>query len=104
MRKLRYFAAGVFSLALTFSSFAGMNVALAVGEPVLVSVVAENTGDTSAKEAGDSIVFTFSESVEDIEITEENVDDIFDLSSDHSFLDTNGNLGDVDWSDDNTEL
>jgi hypothetical protein len=97
MSKLRYLAAGFFALALSFSSFGVANTASAVDGPVLVSVVAENSGEKS-------LVFTFSEAVADIEITEDNIDAIFALDNDHSYLDGAGNLGDVDWSNDNKTL
>ena len=98
MNKLRYLAAGLFAVAMSFSSFGVASVAEAVGvAPTLVSVVAENTGGTSAKEAGDSIVISFSAQTDAEEIDEDNIGDIFELSGGHSFLDGAGNLGDVDW-------
>jgi hypothetical protein len=106
MNKLRYFAAGLAAVVMSLSSFGVANFAHAVDDdtPTLVSVVAENTGGTSAIEEGDSLVFTFSEAVADFEFTEDNINDILDLNNSHSFLDGDGNLGDVDWSDDMTEL
>lgn len=85
---------------MVLSSFGGVSLANAEDAPTaptLVSAVAEDDG-------GDSVVFTFSESVADIEITEDNINDIFSLSNSHSFLDGDGNIGDVNWSDDSKKL
>ncbi|OGE89386.1 MAG: hypothetical protein A2722_02060 [Candidatus Doudnabacteria bacterium RIFCSPHIGHO2_01_FULL_50_11] len=75
-----------------------------VTAPTLSSAVAQNTGGTSAKEAGDSVKLMFSESTNKPAITTGNIGSVFSLSSGHSFLDTTGNLGGTSWNVAGTEL
>lgn len=103
MSKLRYLAAGLFSLTLAVSAFSMAPNAYAV-DPTLTEASAENTGGTSAKEAGDSVELEFSEATNKFEITEDNIDDILDLNNGHSWLDGAGGIGDADWNSDGDEL
>ena len=66
--------------------------------PTLNSAVAQNTGGTSAKEAGDSIALTFSEETNKPAITNANISSYLTLNNGHSFLDTLGNLGAASWN------
>ena len=61
--------------------------------PQIVSAVAQNTGGTSAKEAGDSIVITFSEPTNMLAIGSSTLSSQFTLNNGHSFLDSLNNLG-----------
>ncbi|MEZ4180499.1 MAG: hypothetical protein R3B41_03265 [Candidatus Doudnabacteria bacterium] len=65
---------------------------------------AKNTGGTTAKEAGDSIVIQFSETTNKYEINAANIDQEISLGSGHSFLDGNDQLGDALWSDNGKKL
>ncbi len=100
---------------MSFLSFAlavsGMSHAIPVNAendssslPVLHESEAKNTGGTSAKEAGDSVVLEFSETTNKYAITSANIMSEFSLSSGHSFLDGAGALGSASWSDDGEKL
>lgn len=66
--------------------------------PQLVQAVAKNSGGTSAKEAGDSVELTFSESTNKPAVNAANIASIFSLNNAHSFLDGAGALGDASWN------
>ncbi len=66
--------------------------------PHLTSAVAMNTGGTSAKEAGDSVVLTFNEATNKPVITVGSLPSVFGLSSGHSFLDGLGVLMSASWN------
>jgi len=68
--------------------------------PTLNSALAQNTGGTSAKEAGDSIALTFSETTNKATISATNVTSTLVLNNSHSFLDGSGALGATTWSTD----
>ena len=104
MSKLRNLVAALFSIGLVFSSYGGLSIAQAVTAPTLVEASAENTGGTSAKEAGDTVDLEFSEDTNKFAITEDNIDDLLSLNNGHSWLDGDGELGDVDWNSDGDEL
>lgn len=72
--------------------------------PQLTSAMAKNTGGTSAKEAGDSVALTFSESTNKPSITNANIGSYFTLNNGHSFLDQGGNLGAASWNVEGTVL
>lgn len=68
------------------------------GGPVLTSVLAQNTGGTAAKEAGDSLVFTFSEATNKPAVTASNIMSVFSLNNGHTFLDSSGQIGSAAWN------
>ncbi|MBI4053987.1 MAG: hypothetical protein HY397_01500 [Candidatus Doudnabacteria bacterium] len=72
--------------------------------PSLVSAVAKNTGGTGAKEAGDSVDLTFSESTNKPTVASGNITSFFILNNSHSFLDTLGGLGGASWNVEGTVL
>jgi hypothetical protein len=72
--------------------------------PTLTSAVARNTGGTAAKEAGDSVVVTFSEATNKPVLTAGNIASTLALSGGHSFLDGAGALGGAAWNADGTVL
>jgi hypothetical protein len=71
---------------------------------VLASVVAQNTGGTANKEAGDTLVFTFNEATTKPVVTNSNIASLFALNNSHSFLDGAGNIGLTSWSADGKAL
>jgi len=81
-------------VATTTSSISAPSIA----GPVLTSAIAQNTGGTSAKEAGDSVLLTFSEPTNKPTINASNIASVFSLSSGHSFLDGAGQLGSAVWN------
>lgn len=72
--------------------------------PVLTSAVVQNTGGTANKEAGDSIVLTFTEATTKPVVTSANIAGALSLSSGHSLLDGAGNIGVTSWSADGKML
>lgn len=108
MSKLRIFAVSLFSIGLAFSSFGGFGSVKVAGAvdaaPTLTSVVAKNTGGTSAKEAGDTIVLVFSEATNKFAITAANIDNLLHLNNTHSFKDGAGAIGATAWNTTGTEL
>ncbi len=108
MSKFRIFGVSVFSLALAISLVGAVpstsQAITSTSEPVLSDADAMNTGGTSAKEAGDSIVLEFSESTNKFAITAANIATELSLNNSHSFLDGAGALGSAEWSDDGEEL
>lgn len=72
--------------------------------PAVNSAMAKNTGGTSAKEAGDSVVITFSEATNKFTITAANIASILQLNNSHSWLDGAASLGGVSWSSDGKTL
>ena len=72
--------------------------------PSLVSAVAQNTGGTAVKEAGDSVLLTFSEPTNKPTINSSNIAGIFSLSGSRSFLDGAGFLGATAWNVSGTAL
>ena len=72
--------------------------------PVLHEAEAKNSGGTSAKEAGDSVVLEFSETTNKFAITASNIVTVFSLNNGHSFLDGAGAISSASWSDDGEEL
>jgi hypothetical protein len=75
-----------------------------VSGPMLSSVMAKNTGGTSAKEAGDSIELMFSATTNKPVINAVNLPATLTLSNSHSFLDGSGALGGSSWSVDGKTL
>jgi len=108
MSKFRIFGVSIFSLALAVSLIGvgpvRTQAVTSTSTPLLEDADAENTGGTSAKEAGDSIVLEFSESTNKYAITAANIATELDLDNGHSFLDGSGALGSATWSDDGEEL
>lgn len=108
MKLKQIFTAGFFSLTLVASGIAYVAPAAAEdvpdASPELVSAEAKNTGGSTAKEAGDSIVINFSESTNKLPINASNIDDHFDLDNGHSFLDGNSAIESAEWSEDGTSL
>ena len=86
--------------ATTTSSISAPNT---VG-PVLNSAIAQNTGGTAAKEAGDSVLLTFSEPTNKPTINSSNIGSVFSLSSGHSFLDGAGQIGSAVWNGSGDQL
>ncbi len=72
--------------------------------PELISAVAKNTGGSSAKEDGDTVVFTFDEETNKATINASNINSVLDLNNSHSFLDGDGNLGSTTWNSAGTVL
>ncbi len=72
--------------------------------PHLTSVVAQNTGGTSAKEAGDSLVLTFGEATNQPSLTDSNVNATLTLNNSHSWLDGAGHIGSATWNTGGTML
>ncbi len=72
--------------------------------PQLTNAMAKNTGGTNAKEAGDSVSLTFSESTNKPTISSANIGSYFTLNNGHSFLDLGGNLGATSWNVEGTVL
>lgn len=72
--------------------------------PQLMSAVAQNTGGTGLTEAGDTIVFTFSEPTTKPVITALNIGGALTLSGGHLFLDGAGALGATSWNSAGTVL
>lgn len=72
--------------------------------PTLTSVVAKNTGGTSAKEAGDALEFTFSESTNKLAVTAANIANYLSLNNSHSFLDGAASIGGAAWNTEGTVL
>lgn len=72
--------------------------------PALTSAKAQNTGGTGNKEAGDSIVLTFSETTNKPVISAANIATIITLNNSHSFIDGAGALGTAVWSSDGKKL
>ncbi len=112
MKSSKIFVSGLFAFALIASSFS-MSVSSVLAEtedddsdnsPELVEAKAFNTGGTSAKEAGDSIILKFSEETNKFEITEENIENELEIISGNSFLDGADALRDISWSDDGKKL
>jgi hypothetical protein len=107
----RLFATSFFSLVLAVSAMGANLVAInpAVAQddpakPMLVKAEAKNTGGTSAKEAGDSVIIDFSETTNKYALTASNLATELSLSNSHSFLDGAGAVGDIVWSDDGEQL
>lgn len=65
--------------------------------PTLTSAAAQNTGSTSAKEAGDSVKLAFSEPTNKPAVTSANIGTLFTLNNSHTFLSTAGTLGAAVW-------
>lgn len=65
--------------------------------PQLTSAVAQNTGGTNAKEAGDSVRLTFAKATNKPSITDSNINSILTLNNSHSWLDGAGHLGSATW-------
>lgn len=72
--------------------------------PILNSALARNTGGTTVKEAGDSVVLKFSETTNKFEINASNIATEFSVSNGHSFLDGSGAIGSATWSVDGEKL
>lgn len=72
--------------------------------PTLSSAVASNTGGTSAKEAGDSILLSFSEATNKPTIDATNIGTVLVLNNSHSWLDGAGAIGSVVWNADGKQL
>ncbi len=72
--------------------------------PTFLSAIAMNTGGTGNKEAGDTIVLTFSEATNTPNITAANIGSILILNNSHSFLDSAGALGSAAWNTSGTIL
>lgn len=108
MKLKQIFTTGFFSLTLVASGIAYVAPAAAEDvpgvDPELVSAEAKNTGGSTAKEAGDSIVINFSESTNKFTIDASNIDDQFELNNGHSFLDGNNSIESAEWSEDGTSL
>lgn len=104
----RIFAAGFISFAMVISAFTYSAPVRAENDttsaPVLHEAEAKNTGGTSAKEAGDTIVLEFSETTNKFAITASNVMTEFHLNNSHTFLDGAGAIGDAEWSVDGEKL
>jgi len=66
--------------------------------PQLSSAVAKNTGGTDAKEAGDSVELTFSESTNKPLISSSTINSFFSVNNSHSFLDSTGAIGAAAWN------
>jgi hypothetical protein len=79
------------------------NIADTTG-PIITSAVAQNTGGTSAKEAGDSVRFTFGEATNKPNITDSNINSILTLNNSHSWLDGTGHIGSATWNTSGTVL
>lgn len=88
----------------TLSSLTTANIIADTTGPVLSSVIAQNTGGSVSKEAGDTLVFTFNEATAKPVITSSNITSLFALSNSHSFLDGAGNIGVTSWSADGKVL
>lgn len=65
--------------------------------PVLMSALAQNTGGTSAKEAGDSVVLTFGEATNKPTISDSNVVSTLSLNNGHSWFDGAGHIASAAW-------
>lgn len=108
MSKIRFITAIMASLAMAFSTFGYGNTVRAENDassaPVLHEAEAENTGGTSAIEAGDGIILEFSETTNKFPITASNIMTEFKLSNSHSFLDGAGAISGATWSVDGEEL
>ena len=104
MSKSRIFAVSFVSLAMAISSFVGIAPAYAVDGPTLTSAVAKDEGNAAGIQQGDKIVLTFSEETNEFAITENNIDDILVLSNNHTFLDGEGDLANIDWGDSGMKL
>lgn len=76
----------------------------AAAGPVLLSAVAQNTGGTSAKEAGDSVALTFDMPTNKFAVDMTNITNQLTLNNGHSFLDSAGNLGGAGWNASGTVL
>lgn len=72
--------------------------------PQLISAVAQNTGGSSAKEGGDSVVLTFSEATNKFGVTAGNINNQFTLSNGHGFADSLGNINSLSWNNDGSSL
>ncbi len=72
--------------------------------PRLTSAVAKNTGGTAAKESGDSIELTFSESTNKPTVASSTLASFFSVSGGHSFLDSTNMLGATSWNTTGTVL
>ena len=96
------------SFVLAVSSLANPTLVSAENDtaavPVLHEAEAKNSGGTSSKEAGDSVVLEFSETTNKFAITASNIMTEFSLSNSHSFLDGAGAIGEAKWSVDGEKL
>lgn len=72
--------------------------------PRLISVKAKNTGGTTAKEAGDSVILTFNEGTNKAVINDNNINSTLSLNNYHSWLDGAGHIGSSSWNDNGTML
>ncbi|MBI4090716.1 MAG: Ig-like domain repeat protein [Candidatus Komeilibacteria bacterium] len=88
----------------TVSSTATADIIADTVAPTLLSAVAFDTGITSAKTSGDSIVFTFSEATNKPAITSTNATSTFMVNNGHSLLDGSGDLGLAVWNVSGTTL
>ncbi len=107
MNRLRTVATG-FAVAVMALSMSGISKTAQAQDsstaPKLVKAMAKNTGGTSAKEAGDTVLLKFSESTNKFAITSANIGTEFGLTNSHSFLDGSGALGGATWNESGTEL
>ena len=72
--------------------------------PRLLTAAAKNTGGTSAKEGGDSIELTFSESTNKPTVASSTIASFFSVGGGHAFLDSTGMLGATSWNTAGTVL
>ena len=75
-----------------------------VQAPELSMAVAQNTGGTTDKEAGDQVVLSFDLATNKPVIDKDNIDSVLVLENSHSWLDGADQIGSADWSTDGKKL
>lgn len=88
----------------TMSAVSTSTITADTAGPALSSVVANNTGGTGNKEAGDSLVLTFNEATNKPAISSANVAATLALNNSHSWLDGAAVLGATSWNAAGTAL